>query len=179
MICNDEYVCMYDTHLIYNTVVLFILSYICTVFNVHRICCLFSRLENNVKAENWSICTSLIYSIGLTLNKIAPPILTWCQQPAVGMKVQYEILQPKPFFLGKNPLRLHLKRFSWLELTLAAPGKWAKGRKFACVSSHSSLPFLPQAVVRGYGSRPFSADLWLKGYLVWIVTRFGTHFYSN
>lgn len=79
------------------------------------------------------------------------------------MKAQYEILQRKPFFSGKYPLRLHLKRFSWLELTLAAcsigiPGNWANGRKFACVPSHSSFPFLPQAVTRGYGSCLFSAD---------------------
>jgi hypothetical protein len=80
------------------------------------------------------------------------------------MKAQYEILQTKPFFLGKNPLRLHLKRFSWLELTLAAcsvgiPGNWANGRKFARVPSHSSFHFLPQAVVRVYGSRLFSEGL--------------------
>jgi hypothetical protein len=80
------------------------------------------------------------------------------------MKAQYEILQPKPFFLGKNPLRLHLKRFSWLELTLAAcsvgnPRNWGNGRKFARVPSHSNFSFLPLAVARGYGSCLFSADL--------------------
>jgi hypothetical protein len=41
----------------------------------------------------------------------ATPFLRGCQHPAVDMKAQYEILQPKPFFLRKESPSFAFKTF--------------------------------------------------------------------
>lgn len=122
----------------------------CIVLHVYRIYSLSWKL--NMEIVN--ICTSLMYSTGLAFNKITPPnlmLVTTCRY-----RHGTQILQPKLFFLGKKRLRLHLKRFCWLERT---PMSWSiaihqargKRRKFAHAPSHSSFPSLPH--FRVYGSR--------------------------
>ena len=125
-------------------------AYFCILLHVHRIYSLF----RNANMEKVNICTFLVYSTGLAFNKMTSPILTLVTTRRCRHGTQ--ILQPKLFFLGKKRLRLHLKRFCWLERT---PMSWSiaihqtrgKRRKFAHPSSHSSFPSLPH--FRVYGSR--------------------------